>query len=166
MAVFGILAFLTGELADDGINSFGYLLHAYLGLSLAIMMLTRITVGLTKVRSLSFKNFALVSNYQWKLALEDLRSLLQLKIPKRNKHQGLAGLTHSFGLIIFSWMAITGSILFMIDSSLAHNTFELIEELHEVGETLIPLYLLLHVGAVILHTMNGHPIWKNMFSTK
>ena len=39
MAGFGIAAFLTGELAENGSASTGYLLHAYLGLSLAAFVL-------------------------------------------------------------------------------------------------------------------------------
>jgi len=35
LAVFGVLAYLTAELAEGGQESLGYLFHAYLGLSLA-----------------------------------------------------------------------------------------------------------------------------------
>ena len=42
--------------------------------------------------------------------------------------------------------------------------FEVVEELHETGESMIPLYLFLHVGAVILHTISGNSVWKRMFS--
>ncbi len=45
MAGFGIAAFLTGELAEEGSNTLGYLLHAYLGLSLATFMMLRLNTG-------------------------------------------------------------------------------------------------------------------------
>lgn len=166
MAIFGILAFLTGELADDSHTSSGYLLHAYLGLSLAAVMLIRILSGLTTDESLSFKGWSPFSKLQWMLALEDFRSLFTLKIPERDRHQGLAGLTQAFGLIVFAWMAITGTALFVLAAEIESEAFEIIEEIHEVGETLIPLYLALHVGAVILHTTSGNPIWKKMFSSR
>jgi ABC-type uncharacterized transport system YnjBCD permease subunit len=41
--------------------------------------------------------------------------------------------------------------------------FEIIEELHEVGEVLIPVYLALHVGSVVVHSLAGHPIWQRMW---
>lgn len=164
IAVFGILAYLTGELADDGHTSSGYLLHAYLGLALAATMLIRICSGFTTSAALTFKGWSPFSKQQWQLALEDFRTLLRLKVPNRDRHQGLAGLTQAFGLIIFSWMAITGTGLFILAGEVESNAFEFIEEIHEVGETLIPLYLALHVGAVILHTISGNPIWKKMFS--
>jgi uncharacterized membrane protein YqjE len=39
LALFGVLAYLTAELAEDGQDTLGYLLHAYLGLSLAVFLL-------------------------------------------------------------------------------------------------------------------------------
>ncbi len=166
VAVFGIAAFLTGELAEDGSASTGYLLHAYLGLSLAAFVLVRIISGFTTTKELSFKGWSPFSRLQWGLALEDFRTLLRLGVPERDKHQGLAGLTQAFGLIVFSWMALTGTGLFFLGGGVETDVLELIEELHEVGESLIPLYLGLHVGAVILHTLSGNPIWKKMFAIK
>jgi len=164
IAIFGILAFLTGELADDGHTSSGYLLHAYLGLALTATMLIRIGSGFTSAPALTFKGWSPFSKQQWQLALEDFRTLFHLKVPNRDRHQGLAGLTQAFGLIIFSWMAITGTGLFILGGEVESHAFEFIEEIHEVGETLIPLYLALHVGAVILHSISGNAIWKKMFS--
>ncbi len=164
LALFGIAAYLTGELAEDGGASTGYLLHSYLGLSLACMMLIRIFIGFTPSQALSFKGWSPFSKQQWKSALKDFRTLLILKVPERGRHQGLAGLTQVFGLLVFFWMSLTGTALFMLGSGVENEAFEFIEEVHEVGESLIPLYLVLHVGAVILHTLCGNPIWKKMFN--
>lgn len=164
IAVFGISAFLTGEIAEDGSDTWGYLLHAYLGLSLAAFMLARLSAGLGASTALSFSGWSPFSRQQWSMALEDFRALLTLSIPERDRHQGLAGITQAFGLIIFSWMAISGSALFVLGGGKESEVFEIIEELHEVGESLIPLYLALHIGAVILHSISGKPVWKKMFS--
>jgi len=166
MAFFGVFAFLTSEFAEDGITSTGYLLHSYLGLSLASIMLIRIAMGFTHSQASSFKTWSPFSKQQWQYAIEDFRSLLTLKIPERERHDGLAGITQAFGLLIFMWMSVTGTALFMLGSETESNIFEYIEELHEVGESLIPLFLALHVGAVILHTLCGKPIWRKMFSNK
>lgn len=61
-------------------------------------------------------------------------------------------------------MAISGTALFVLGSGVDSSILEFIEETHEVGESLIPLYLALHVGAVILHTLSGEAIWKKMFN--
>ena len=163
LAGFGIAAFLTGEFAEDGNNSFGYLLHAYLGLSLAFFMLLRIIPGLSSSEAMSFSAWSLFSRRQWSFVLQDLRSLLLLRVPERGRHEGLAGLTQAFGLLIFGLMALTGTGLFVLGGGPESGLFEAIEEVHEVGESLIPLYLFLHVGAVILHTIAGNSIWKRMF---
>ncbi len=166
IALFGVAAFLTGELAEDGFSSYGYMLHSYLGLSLADTMFLRILVGLTYSKSLSFKKWQPFSRQQWRFVFEDCRALLRLKIPSRGRHEGLAGITQAFGLVIFTWMSVTGTMLFMLGSEIGNEAFKLIEEIHEVGESLIPLYLALHVGAVIIHSLYGKSIWKKMFSCK
>ncbi|MGB0938478.1 MAG: cytochrome b/b6 domain-containing protein [Colwellia sp.] len=166
LAFFGVAAYLTSEFADDDVTSIGYLLHSYLGLSVAVMIVMRLIVGSTSSGALSFKDWSFFSIQQWKFALQDFRELLSLNIPEREKHQGLSGITQAFGLFIFTWMSATGTALFLLGSGIDSEAFELIEEIHEVGETLIPLYLLLHVGAVVLHVLCGKPIWKRMFKFK
>jgi cytochrome b561 len=166
LAAFGITAYLTSEFADDDVTSIGYLLHSYLGLSVAAIIILRLAVGVASHGALSFKNWSPFSIKQWQLSLEDFRSLLSLKVPERDTHQGLSGITQAFGLFIFTWMSLTGIALFMLGSNTESKIFEIIEEVHEVGETLIPLYLFLHVGAVALHLLCGKPIWKKMFKFK
>jgi cytochrome b561 len=166
LAVFGITAYLTSEFADDDVISIGYLLHSYLGLSVAAIITLRFLVGIATQGPLSFKSWSPFSIKQWRLALDDFRTLLSLKVPEREIHQGLSGITQAFGLLIFTWMSLTGIALFMLGSNTESNVFEFIEEVHEIGETLIPLYLFLHVGAVALHMLCGKPIWKEMFKFK
>lgn len=166
VAAFGIGAYLTGESAEDGNLSTGYWLHAYLGLSLAAFIVTRIVMGLTKSETLSFKGWLPIAPLQWKRALEDFRSLLRFSVPQRNRHEGLAGLTQAFGLALFTWMALTGAVLFVLGQDVETEIVEIFEELHKVGESLIPLYLVMHIGAVLLHALGGNPIWKKMFSIR
>ena len=163
MAGFGIAAFATAELAENGSNSLGYLLHAYLGLSLASFVLLRVIRGVVGSGPLRFSGWSPFSRRQWTLASQDLRSLLQFKVPDRGMHEGLAGLTQAFGLLIFGWMALTGTGLFFLVDGPENALLEVVEEVHEIGEALIPLYLTLHVGSVILHSMAGNPIWKRMW---
>ena len=58
MAGFGIAAFLTGEFAEDGSNSVGYLIHAYLGLSLATFVLLRVLSGVIGSGPLRFSEWS------------------------------------------------------------------------------------------------------------
>lgn len=163
IATFGIAAFLTGENAEGGANSFAYLMHAYLGLSLAAFILLRVIRGAVGSGPLSFSGWSPVSSRQWQLAWEDICSLIRFKVPVRGMHEGIAGLTQAFGLIIFAWMAVTGTGLFLLRGGPESELFEFLEEFHEVGEMLIPLYLLLHVGSVLVHSFAGSPIWQKMW---
>ena len=163
MATFGILAFLTAEGAEDSSASFGYLLHAYLGLSLAAFVLLRAALGVAGPEQMRFRSWSPLSRRQWGLALDDIRSLLRLRMPERGMHEGLAGLTQAFGLAIFAWMGATGTGMYLLAGGSLHEPFEFVEEIHEVGEALIPVYLALHVGSVIAHSMAGQPIWQRMW---
>lgn len=166
MAIFGISAFLTGELADNGVNSTGYLIHAYLGLSLASFVTIRLVSGMSGLGGMHYSNWSPLSIIQWRLASQDLRNLTRMQVPDRQMHEGLAGLTQAFGLILFSWMAVTGTGLYLLEPGHYKSLFEIIEELHEVGEALIPLYLALHVGSVLVHSLAGKPIWQKMWNFK
>lgn len=163
MAAFGIAAFSTGEFAEGDVNSLGYLLHAYLGLSLATFVSLRVIRGVAGPGPLRFTGWSPFSRRQWAAASQDLRSLVQFKVPDRGMHEGLAGLTQAFGLLVFGWMALTGTGLFILAGGAETALFGVVEEVHEIGEALIPLYLTLHVGSVIAHSMAGNPIWKRMW---
>ena len=166
IAIFGITAFLSGELAEDGMQTTGYYIHAYLGLSLALFIAVRIYRGFTAAAPLRFSGWSPFSIRQWSLSMQDVRDLLHLHVPERGIHEGLAGLTQAFGLILFSWMAFSGAGLFLLASKPEKQLFEVIEELHEVGESLIPLYLAFHVGSVVVHSVAGKPIWQRMWRLK
>lgn len=165
LAVFGVAAYLTAELAEEGGNSTGYLLHAYLGLSLAAFMLMRAVPGIFG-GPLKFSGFGLFSKQQWKMIFEDVWGLFKLRVPDRGMHEGIAGLVQSVGLLTFAWMGITGSMMFFIGIEPETELIEAIEELHEIGEGIIPLYLLLHVGAVFAHSIARRPVWQRMWSFK
>ena len=163
MAIFGISAFLTAELAEHGAESTGYYLHAYLGFSLAGFIFARAVGGISGSGCMHFSGWSPFARGQWRLALEDVRSLFRLRVPNRNMHEGLAGLTQAFGLVLFALMAATGSGLFLLKGGPEAGLFEALEEAHEIGEVLIPLYLLLHVGSVVVHSLAGSPIWHRMW---
>lgn len=161
LAFFGITAYLTGELAEHS-NSFGYLLHAYLGMTLLFFLVTRFIYGLVGQNVYRFSTWFPYKRSYLITIKEDLIRLAKLKVPHRKDHQGLAGLVQAFGLVIFSWMAVTGTIMFITDV----NDESFISELHEVGESLIPLFLALHLGAVALHMISGHNLLSKIFSLR
>lgn len=161
LAAFGVAAYLTAELAEEG--GAGYLLHAYLGLSTLGVLVARLVAGTFGRAPVGFAGWAPWRRAQWTMAAADLAGLLRLRLPRRPLHQGLAGLVQTFGLCLFAWMAITGTMLFVLQGQGGSLLFEVVEESHEVGEGLIPVFLVLHVGAVLIHTLLGERLLKRMF---
>ncbi len=161
LAVFGVAAYLTAELAEEG--GAGYLLHAYLGLSTLGVVAGRLLAGVFAHAPLGFADWGPWQRAQWTMAVADLAGLLRLRLPRRPMHEGLAGLVQTFGLCLFAWMAFTGTMLFVLQGQGGSELFEVIEEGHEVGEGLIPVFLVLHVGAVLAHVLRGEHLLGRMF---
>lgn len=167
LVVFGIGAWLTGELAEDYDESadWGFTTHSWAGMALAVFILLRILYGIFGPSTIRFTSWVPYNKERLILVWEDMLTLLSLTLPDRPAHIGLSGLVQTFGLLIFSWMALTGSLLFFYLEPGVKTTglLHLVEELHEVGEELIPVYLVLHVGAVILHLFTDRSFLKRIF---
>jgi cytochrome b len=163
LAIFGITAFLTAELAENGSSSMGYYLHAALGFSVVMFVIARIFAGMSGTGHARFSGWSPFSSRQWRRAWQDVGSLVRLRVPERGVHQGLPGLVQAFGLGLFATMGITGTGLFLLEGIPDDSLFHTLEEIHEAGEGLIPLYLLLHIGPVVVHSVAGKPIWQRMW---
>lgn len=162
LGVFGIVAYLTAEGAEGDRASFGYLLHAYLGFTVAAFVLARLLSGTVGRKEMRFAYWWPFRAAALQLVVQDLRSLVRLRLPERNMHQGIAGLVQLFGLALFLWMSATGVVLYFF----AGTVGETAEEAHEIGETLIPAFLAAHVGAVIAHSLFGAPVWRRMLALR
>lgn len=163
LAVFGISAYFTADAAHGASDSPGYLWHAYLGLAVSAFVLIRLARGFAGPGSMRFGSWAPWSRGQLAMALDDLKMLFRLKLPERSFHAGFAGLAQFFGLLLFAWMSATGIVMYFVDGATGGELFEIAEEMHEIGEYLVPIYLILHVGGVVLHALNGTHLWRRMF---
>jgi len=168
--VLALAAYVTGDGADDYKKAeySGYTLHMWLGMGVSIFILFRIAYGLIGPKSARFSSWVPYTKERLRLASEGVMSLFLYRRPTRPAHQGISGLINAAGLVIFTWMAVTGSIMFFFlePGQRAGGLIHFVEEIHEVGETLVPLYLVIHVGAVIIHALYGRDIWRKMFFMK
>lgn len=160
LAVIGIAAYLTAELVEDS-GDLGYLLHAYLGLATFAFVLLRMLAGVVGPEEARFAHWALFSSEQRACVRRELAGLLRLRIPDGELHQGIAGIVQAFGLALFAWMAITGTVLFVVGDG--DGFARAVEDAHEIGEGLIPVFLALHVGAVLVHLLSGPALVSRMF---
>ena len=167
LVALGLAAWLTGDLADDYDErvSLGFAIHGWIGMGAAAAVALRLLWGVAGPRTARFSEWLPVTRDRIRLAAEDLRELVRLRIPERAPHQGLAGVVQSIGLVIFAWMAATGTLLFFAAEPGARpgRWLDVVEVLHGAGEALIPVFLAVHVGATITHALAGDRRWSTMF---
>jgi len=170
LMVFGVLAWLTGEWAGDykKLHHWGFEVHKHLGIGVSFFMVLRIFYGFFGPQPVRFAHWVPYNLERLKLVWEDLRTLVSLRLPDRSAHQGLAGLVETFGLAVFAWMAFTGSLMyyFLLPGQKARGMVRFIKELHEWGEGLILIFLVIHGGAVLLHALAGDHRWRKMLFLK
>jgi len=170
LMLFGVLAWLTGEWAGDykKFQHLGFTVHKMLGLGVALFIAARLFHGFWGPKIARFSTWVPYSGERLRLVLEDFRTLIRLKLPDRPSRQGLAGLWETFGLAVFTWMSLTGfsMFLFLTPGHKTRGFMHLVKELHELGEDLIPIFLAVHVGAVLVHALAGDHRWRKMFFLK
>lgn len=167
LVIFGVAAWLTGDLADEyehGV-SLGFTIHRWVGISAAVSVGARLVWGLVGPRSARFATWLPATRERLRLVVEDVQILLRFQIPERPPHQGLAGVVQTIGLLIFGWVAATGSVLFFAlePGVRPGHLLDFIGGLHAFGEALIPAFLAVHVGATIAHALAGDRRWRTVF---
>ncbi|MEW6660316.1 MAG: cytochrome b/b6 domain-containing protein [Thermodesulfobacteriota bacterium] len=167
ITIFGTCAWLTGEWAGDykKLSHPGFSLHKGLGICLALFILARLLYGLLGPEKCRWGNLIPMDLKAWFGSVaEDVQSLLKQELPDRPRFWGLKGVVQLFGLLVFSWMALSGSLLFtyLEPGRRAHGLLWLIKEMHEVGKILIPIFLALHLTGVLLDAIWGQKKWRRV----
>lgn len=166
LAVLGVAALVSGQFAGDYKTSPhpGLTVHSWIGLCMAGAIGVRLLWGTVGPRDMRFSQWLPLTAARMQLVGADLVALLRLRLPEREKHLGLSGFVQAIGLVAFAWTAATGSLLYVYlePGSRAVGGVRLIKELHEGAQAVLLGYLALHIGAVLLHALVGHPIWRRM----
>ena len=166
LMVFGVLAWLVSGWADDykRARHLGFTIHSWLGMGLSISIALRLVWGLIGPEITRFTRWVPYTKERLLVAWEDGLNLLKFQLPQRPLHQGLSGLVHAFGLVVFSWMALTGTLMYIyvVPGHKMTGILRLVKELHEMGDVAIWVFLGLHVGAVLLHALAGEHRWRKM----
>ena len=167
LTVFGVLALLTGLLAGDykRLHHLGFSTHKWLGLTLSFFVAWRLWQGFYGPQEARFREWVPYTRDRLALVAEDLLTLLRGKLPERSPHQGLAGVVQTFGLAVFAYMALIGTLmaLFLTPGRQAGGLVHALKEMHELGLWLIVAFLAIHGGAVILHALRGDHLWRKTF---
>lgn len=168
--VFGLLALATGDFADDykRAGGLGYLVHRWIGVGVTFFVGLRIADGIWGAAPARFTSWVPWNRERLELVWEDIRGMLKFRLPDRQPHQGVSGLVEISGLLLFFFLAATGLMMFFTiePGHKVQGIAHFIKELHEAGETLLPLFFLGHGGAVVLHALNGKHLWRKMIFLK
>jgi cytochrome b561 len=167
LMVFGLLALITGFLAEDYKyqQHLGFSFHRWFGIGLAAFVTLRFWHGFSGPQEAQFREWVPYTRERLLFILEDIRTLLKFQLPERPPRQGLSGLVQTFGLAAFAWMGATGALIFffMTPGGKARGFLHLVKEMHEAGWWLALVFLCIHGGAVILHALAGQDPWRQMF---
>jgi cytochrome b len=170
LTLFGISAWATGFWAGDykRLAHPGFSIHSWLGLGFAFFLFLRIGYGFCGPDDYKFSKWVPYTKDRLWAVIEDISLLLRFKLPERPMHVGLSGLVQTVGLGAFAWMALTGSLMFfcLTPGYKARGFLHLVKEMHEAVMWLIPIYLGIHVGAVLLHALAGDHRWQRTFFLK
>ncbi len=166
LMVFALAAWAASGWAEDygHARHLGFAVHSWLGMGLATFVSLRLIYGLVGPANVRFSHWVPYTKARLRFVWEDILTLLKFRLPDRPSHQGLAGLVQTFGLLTFLWVGLTGSLMFFYlkPGQEAGGLLHFVMEMHEIGETAIPLFLGLHVGAVVLHALFGNHLWRRM----
>jgi cytochrome b len=167
LALLGIAALVSGQFAGDyrRVPHPGFDIHAWIGLGMAGAVAARVLWGLFGPAEWRLSQLWPGSRSRLRMIEEDLRRMAKLELPMHEGHAGIAGLVQAIGLLAFAWMAVTGVILnlYLEPGSRASGWVRAVKELHEGGQAVVIGYLVLHVGAVLAHSLAGTPVWRRMF---
>jgi cytochrome b len=170
LMLFGLLAWLASIWAGDykRVHHPGFTVHSWLGLGLAFFIALRLLYGVLGPDNVRFTQWVPYTWDRLRLAGEDVLTLLKFQLPDRPTHQGLSGLVHAFGLLVFSWMAFTGTLMFLFlqPGHKARGLLHFLKEIHELGNWGIAIFVGLHAGAVLLHALGGDHVWRKMLFLK
>lgn len=96
------------------------------------------------------------------------RALRQRTLPAYRPQSPLAAAIHGLGLVLFSAMALTGTVYFIWHGHAgeAGTAAKAAKEVHTTLANLAWAYLIGHAGMAMLHRLSGHDIIQPMFNLR
>lgn len=163
----GLAAWLTGLLAGDykKAEHLGFTVHSWIGIVVVSIVAWRLITGIVGPPSVRFACWMPLTRERFQLVLDDIAGLMRGKRPLRPTHLGLAGAIQALGVVLFMMLAASGAYLYLtlVPGEKSHGLVHDVKELHEIGSVLIPLFLTLHLGGVLIHGRHGRYLWRKVF---
>ncbi len=170
LSVSVIAALFSGLLAGDykKIVHLGFTVHSWIGMAGASIVLLRILLGLVGPANLRFVNWVPCTRARLQHVKDDITGLFRFRLPERPTHVGVAGLVQALGLLALLLIALSGIFLFFTiePGHKSRGVVHAVKEFHEAGLFMIVIFLSMHVGAVTMHAVRGHHLWRRIFFLK
>ena len=167
LAILCLLAWASAQFAGDykRDSHLGFTIHQWIGLCFVAVLGVRLVYGIVGPTAVRFATWYPLRALNLRCALDDVLRLVCLQNVERRPHEGIAGIVQFLGLLAFAGIAATGVGLeiFLEPGVRASGWVHTLKELHEGAETIIPAYLALHVGGVMVHALFGQHLWRSMF---
>ena len=166
VAVLGTWAWWIGEDAGDYHKPLhpNFTLHEYVGLAFSAVLALRLLYGFFGPKALRFGAWMPYTRERFAAVRDDVRTLLRFRMPEPHVHRGLNAAVQGLGILLFTWQAISGTIMsiYIVPGERAVGWLHELKEIHQWSSVWIPTYLGLHIGATVLHAFTKHHIWKKM----
>lgn len=155
----------------DEPGNFLYEVHEKLGVALFAVLMIHWLWSLVRGGPVS-----LAQLYPWfsrdrRAALwQDMRhylgAIVTFRLPPADEPSPLAGAIQGVGLLAATLLAATGTLIFFnVGENWQFSAWlKLVKEVHELLGPLMWGYLVVHVGASVLHEIFGHHVIRSMFS--
>ena len=167
LATLCLVAWGTAQFAGDYKNAVhvGFSIHEIVGIGFTAALAVRILVGLLGRNEARFSTWFPFGKGNLRLVVDDLRNFARLRFPDRAPHEGVAGVVQFLGLCAFLVIAATGTIMvfYLVPGTRATGWLHDVKEVHEVAQLLIPVYLGLHVGGALVHSLLSRDVLREMF---
>lgn len=167
LVLFCLAAWASAQFADDYKNAehLGFSVHKWIGIGFALAISLRILYGVLGPYAARFAAWFPFTAHNLTLAGQDVLQLARFRVPEREPHEGIAGLVQGLGMLAFIAIAATGVVmaLYLTPGSRTAGWLHDVKEIHEIAQQIIPVYLLLHVGGVVMHALLGQDLWRSMF---
>jgi cytochrome b561 len=158
-----------GRPTPAGVEAAAFSVHEYVGLaSLAIVVLFWLWLLLRQAETSPGALFPWSSGRRLALLRDDIaehvRCALRLRLPDPDRSPTLAPMIQGLGLIVMLLMAATGTYGYLTWTPgtpmppVTHSLFEV----HSILANLVWGYVIVHVGATVLHELLGHRLLHRM----
>lgn len=162
-----LAAWASAQFAGDYKNTehLGFSVHQWIGIGFSVAISLRVVYGLIGPRATRFASWFPFTASNLRLSAQDILQLARLRVAEREPHEGLAGLVQGLGMLAFVAIAGCGVViaLYLVPGSRATGWLHDVKEIHELAQQIIPVYLVLHVGGVVVHALVGQDLWRSMF---